>query len=155
MIDEEPPPQQVIGPDKRVIWVKPFAAGQGLDFITDQIQEGPLFSAAYSEKENAACVIFQHAEHAAAFLNSNEELKKRTGCTCYGKGYDIIVGAPYPWDENLERMDTRRERRRLTFARQGLFTGSFSERHFRRNVEEVAGKENVQLIWLFNTGNGQ
>ena len=49
------------------------------------------------------------------------------------------------------------ERRRLTFARQALFTtaNGMSEDRFKKDVCDMVGEQNVELVWLFNSGNGE
>jgi hypothetical protein len=46
------------------------------------------------------------------------------------------------------------ERRRLTFARSQLFAHGMTEDHFKSDIYRLVGEGNVELVWLFNTGNG-
>jgi hypothetical protein len=46
------------------------------------------------------------------------------------------------------------ERRRLTFARSQLFTHGMTEAQFKNDIYRLVGQAHVELVWLFNTGNG-
>lgn len=140
--------------DLRVIWVMQWPAKKPLSKITERIHTGPLFSMAYSEPESAVCIIFQHAAHGKAFWELNFDHEQATGSCILGHGCHLMVGRPYPLDENLKRMEgTGGERRRLTFVRSQLFVG-LSEERFKQDIYEIVGESNVELVWLFNTGNG-
>lgn len=141
----------------RVVWLRPWDfQRKPLSVLTESIDQGPLLSMAYSEGENAVCIIFMRAYHARSFLEANANCVKRTGQSLFGPEVEVLEGQPYPMDEALQRMEhPLSERRRLTFARQRLFTDGMSEEQFKKDIFEIVGEQNVELVWLFNTGNGK
>src|SRR2546429_8003032 len=56
----------------RVIWVKHWdISRRPLSSLTECIDQGPLLSMAYSERDKAVCIIFMHAHHARSFLQAS------------------------------------------------------------------------------------
>lgn len=141
--------------DARVIWIKPWNPEKNLlSDITDKIDQGPLFSIAYSQPDDAVCVIFQHAHHARAFLEANARHSRTYGQGLFGADSEVLEGQAYPATEDIRRMDVKNERRRLTFARCRLFTNGLTEARFKTDIFGMVGEGNVELVWLFNSGNG-
>ena len=140
--------------DARVIWIKPWnLEKKPLSDITEKIDQGPLFSIAHSQPDDAVCVIFQHAYHARAFLEANIRYSRTYGQSLFGPGCEVLEGQGYPATDDIRRMDMRNERRRLTFARGRLFTNGMTEARFRNDIYCMVGEGNVELVWLFNSGN--
>jgi hypothetical protein len=141
--------------DARVIWIKPWnPEKKSLSDITEKIDQGPLFSIAHSQPDNAVCVIFQHAHHARAFLEANMRYTKMYGQGLFGPDSEILEGQAYPATDDIRRMDIKNERRRLTFARSRLFSNGVTEVRFKNDIFAMVGEGNVELVWLFNSGNG-
>ena len=139
----------------RVVWLKPWDK-RPLSCLTERIDQGPLLSVAYSPNDNAVCIIFMHAHHARGFMEVNADFFKRHGRSMLGSNIEVLQGQPYPMDESLKRMENPwNERRRLTFARQKLFAEGFTEELFKRDIYDIVGEQNVELVWLFNSGNGE
>ena len=143
--------------DARVVWIRPWnLKRQPLTCITDQISQGPLLSVAYSQNDGAACIIFQHAQHARAFLERNTESVRASGRCLYGPAIEVFEGQKYPYDNSLRAMEPpSNERRRLTFARQRLFADGLTEEKFKEEIFTMVGEHNVMRVWLFNSGNGE
>lgn len=144
--------------DMRVVWIKDLDnKKRRLDELTKLITEGPLLSLAYSDADQAICIIFQRSEHAQLFLQRNLKHVEHYGRSLLGNRTEFLEGHPYPFDDALSRMEPpSNERRRLTFARAKLFTcEGVSEHTFKRDIYDLVGQDNVELIWLFNTGNGR
>ena len=145
----------------RVAFVSGFPEGARLSAVTTVLQNlasGPIMSIRLDRDPVrsilSACVIFQFAEDASRFVTENRAHMKTTGNTHYGSGISISMGGPWPEDNEIRSMSAmgKRERRRLTFSSSGLFTRVSRER-FEAEIIAIAGKANVELIWLFNTGN--
>jgi hypothetical protein len=69
---------------------------------------------------------------------------------------EVLEGQPYPNDDAIQRMENPwNERRRLTFARQKLFAEGTTEEQFKKDIFAIVGEDNVELVWLFNSGNGK
>lgn len=133
-----------------------FNLPNAVHFVTSQIHEGPLFEVIVSVPEKRATIVFQRAFHAGNFLRRNEEMMAQTGFTVYGKSYTVTAGPVIPWDDRIRAMGyPYRERRRLTFARAGLFTGKLTPDQFRADMNALVGQENVEIAWVFNAGNGK
>lgn len=127
-----------------------------LHFITSKIIEGPLFDVIISKPERKATIIFQHSIHAGFFLRRHQEAKERKGFGCYGSSYTLTPGPVIPWDDQIQRMGYPfRERRRLTFARAGLFSSNLTPDQFKADMASLVGDENVEATWVFNAGNGK
>jgi hypothetical protein len=143
------------GEDTRVVWVMPWETNKSLGRVTERINQGPLLSMVYDPSNNAVCIIFQHGSHATNFLEDNAECIARTGYSMFGPQHNVIAGDPYPKDHSLSLMEhPTNERRRLTFARSQLFTGNMSELQFKKDIAARVGEHNIELVWLFNSGNG-
>lgn len=153
------PPSPTVKPDDpddaRVVWMKPWGARRPLSHITSKISQGPIFSIVRVEEEEAVCVIFQYGLHAAQLLEAEEKSVEEFGETLWGLPCTVTAGVSYPKTEDINRMETEHERRRLTFARRGLFTGGMTEERFQQEMNLMVGEHNVERVWLFNTGNGK
>lgn len=140
----------------RVVWIQGWQHNRPLSYITQCVTEGPICSMAYAVEHAAVCVVFQHASSAQSLVDSSTMYEEDTGQSLFGRGCKVIIGQPYPKNDNLKRMDAPwYERRRLTFARSQLFAHGMTEQLFRDDIYEMVGSENVELVWLFNTGNGE
>jgi hypothetical protein len=148
-------PKPVRPEDARVVWIKPWNPDKkSLSDITGKIDQGPLLSIAHSQPDNAVCIIFQHAHHARAFIEANTRYTKMYGESMIGPGFEILEGQAYPATDDIKRMELGTERRRLTFARGRLFTNGMTEARFKSDIFSMVGEGNVELVWLFNSGNG-
>lgn len=126
-----------------------------ISFIAEHIHEGPLFEIKV-ESPHKSTVIFQYFEHARQFISRNQESLRATGVSCLGGGYQIFLGGRRDWDEDIKRMNhPGRERRRLTFAKSRLFGEQLSPQQWERDVMSIAGGPNVNILWIFNAGNGK
>lgn len=143
--------------DRRVVWINPWSADRPLAEVSKQMTGiGAVYSIAFVPDEQAVCIIFQHAHCAVDFLHDCAEHVGRTGISPFGSEYNIFPGVPYPMDDGLRLMDNPcNARRRLTFARSQLFSNGVSENRFREDIVSLVGATNVELLWLFNTGNGR
>jgi len=142
--------------DMRVVWVQGWKPGRPLGQITQYITQGPICSMAYSSDHEAICIIFQFASSAQSLVESSAMYEEETGECLFGHGCGVIMGQPYPMTTDLKRMGApTHERRRLTFARSQLFAHGMTETRFRDDIYDMVGEANVELVWLFNTGNGK
>lgn len=143
--------------DRRVVWVSPWSETRSLDQISKEMSElGAIYSIAFVPDEKAVCIIFQHAACAIQFLHNCAEHVGRKGYSPFGEEHNIFPGIPYSANDGIRRMDNPyNERRRLTFARSQLFSNGISKNSFRKDIEDLVGFSNVELLWLFNTGNGK
>lgn len=144
--------------DQRVVWIRPWTATRPLKEVTKKIQNvGAVYSVAYAPEAEAVCIIFQHASCANELMRRCADHLKYNGISLFGAEHDIAPGLLYPMTKDLARMEMPQlERRRLTFARAGLFNqGGVTQKQFREDIEGIVGPSNVELLWLFNTGNGK
>ncbi|KAK2757035.1 hypothetical protein FQN54_005004 [Arachnomyces sp. PD_36] len=125
-----------------------------LTFITTQIREGPLFDIVFNPVDRSATITFQRAFQAQNFLARNEMMRGRTGASLYGRAYTLGPGNIIPWTEQMRRMSyPSRERRRLTFARAGLFNSKLTPDKFKADMVQLVGEHNIEVSWVFNAGN--
>lgn len=147
---------EVLPEDMRVVWIQGWTPGRPLGQITQYVTQGPICSMAYSPAHQAVCIVFQHASSAQSLLDACLLYEEESKECLFGHGCSIITGQPYPMNEDLQRMNAPwHERRRLTFARSQMFSHGMTEAVFRNDIFEMVGESNVELVWLFNTGNGQ
>lgn len=141
---------------RRIVFVRGCSKTVKLRDITKHITEGPLMSILLEEDASypalSACVICMDATQAQDFVDKNAVAIQSTGHSIYGPGTQVVRGGLWPEDDEIRAMTTRRERRRLTFSAGGLFQ-KVSRDAFRADIYAIAGEANVELIWLFNTGN--
>ena len=104
----------------------------------------------------AVCIIFQHANCAKNFLSKCAQHFEHTGVSIFGADHEVSPGQLYALNDDLRKMDAPvNARRRLTFARSQLFQNGMTEARFRADIEAIVGAPNIELLWLFNTGNGK
>jgi hypothetical protein len=140
----------------RVVWIQGWDPRRPLSEVTDHVNQGPLLSMVYSEQYNSICLIFQYSESAAQLLEDDRYHQETRGTPIMGPDCALVEGMPYPVDDDIRRMaHPINERRRLTFARSQLFTHGMNEAQFKRDIFNLVGEANVELVWLFNTGNGK
>ncbi|KAI1620517.1 hypothetical protein EDD37DRAFT_157737 [Exophiala viscosa] len=140
--------------DYRCVWIYGWTKDKPLSVVTERICFGAIFSMVYVHQHEAVCVIFQHASAAMALVDEDSRSRRDYGVSLFGPNNMIKFGEAYPENADLQRMThPSNERRRLTFARQQLFTNGMSETRFRKDLVELVGQQNVELVWLFNTGN--
>lgn len=126
-----------------------------VSFIADHIREGPLFEIKVNSNHKCT-VIFQYVAHARHFINRNKDSVATGGLSCLGDGYRIFFGGPRDWTDDIKKMSyPGRERRRLTFAKSRLFGDQLSPQQWERDVMSIAGGPNVNVLWIFNAGNGK
>lgn len=142
--------------DSRVVWIQGWKEERPLGEVTSNIGQGPVYSMAYSAKDDSVCVIFQYASSAIALTEEDAAQVKKSGCSRFGPDCQVLLGQSFPINKDIQRMlIPHNERRRLTFARSQLFTNGLTEAKFRADIFGIVGTGNVEIIWLFNTGNGK
>lgn len=142
--------------DMRCAWVYGWNRNRHLQNVTDRITVGAIFSVVYVHEHEAVCIIFQHASSAILLAEEEERSQRELGVGLYGVNTEIRLGSNYPQNSDLLRMAPPiNERRRLTFARQQLFTNGMTKERFTKDIHDIVGPHNVILVWLFNTGNGK
>lgn len=127
--------------------------------VTREVTEGPLMHVSLHDAPNDtkyAYLIFLKAEAAMKFVKKSAEIMLRMGArqSCYGPGVSVDFGVALADNECVPQMFGRGAvRRRLTFSRKGLFT-KVAPSKFYHDVADVVGGRNIELVWLFNAGNG-
>ncbi|KAL1972911.1 hypothetical protein VTN31DRAFT_6453 [Thermomyces dupontii] len=139
-----------------VVFVQGATTGPNfVNFLAKEIHEGPIYEFRVLS-EDRALIIFLYELHAQVFLDRNREALAITGESVYGPAYTLEAGEPLEWHATLRRMVyPLRERRRLTFARAGLFGDKLTPQKWAQDVRDIAGKGNVEYTWVFNNGNGK
>jgi hypothetical protein len=142
--------------DLRVVWVQGWKQGRPLGQISEYVTQGPICSMAYAAEHGSVCIVFQHAESARDLLQVCALYEAEEGTSLFGPGCTAMLGQAYPMCDDVRRMSVpHHERRRLSFARSQLFAHGMTETLFRSHIYELVGASNVELVWLFNTGNGK
>ena len=136
--------------DCRCLWIHGWIKDKPLSAVTERISTGAIFSMAYVEQYEAVCIIFQYATGAMLFMEEENQSLRLYGAGLFGKGLEVKYGVAYPENADLLRMQPHvNERRRLTFARQQLFTNGMNEERFRNDLTNLVGRYNLELVWLF------
>ncbi|KAL4763966.1 uncharacterized protein BDW70DRAFT_148327 [Aspergillus foveolatus] len=127
--------------------------------ITARIHEGPLQDIRI-EAPDRARIVFQHLSHAEAFCEADKEMVVRLGFGRLGKGYRVEIAEIVDWTDDHRAMNQPiRERRRLSFARKGLFSyyknvpGVLSPEAWKQDIRSIAGVGNIERLFVFNNGN--
>ena len=140
----------------RVVHVHNLPPSSTLQTLTSPIKVGALLSISLSAGSpfRTGTIVFQHSAYAAEFLELNEKSVKYTKTSLYGPGIDVVAAGNWRHDSDTVAMSERggKQRRRLMFVCAGIFARVPREA-FQSDVEKVAGKDGVEFIWLFNTGN--
>ncbi|RMZ92140.1 hypothetical protein DV736_g622, partial [Chaetothyriales sp. CBS 134916] len=140
--------------DMRVVWISGWGQNRPLSDVTGVLSHGPIFSMVYSPENDAVCVIFEHAASAEVLCQHESYHQQHNGVSMFGGRCTVVTGLPYPEDEGIRRMaNPIYERRRLTFVRSQLFAHGMTQQQFQKDIEQEVGAKNVELVWLFNTGN--
>ena len=140
----------------RVIWIFHCPVALNLTKVSAGINEGPIMSIVFAQDRTtgirACCIIFQYSENALQFL-ANHRQRSRSGRHSFFQGEHLELGESYPADADIRLMDPPHcARRRLTVVRKSLFC-DLSKRAFEHDVYALAGRDNVELIHVYNTGN--
>ncbi|KAL1880899.1 hypothetical protein Plec18167_003434 [Paecilomyces lecythidis] len=124
-------------------------------FVTARIHEGPLQEIVI-ESALKTKIVFLHAASAREFVKSNEQKLSTTGVSRFGAGYTVELVDTAMWNDNQFMMiHPFKERRRLTFARQKLFSQHLTAARWRRDIADIVGAHNIDFLWVFNSGNGR
>ncbi|KAI9801883.1 MAG: hypothetical protein M1833_002197 [Piccolia ochrophora] len=140
----------------RVIWVFHCPPSMSLSDITSKIHKGSLMSIVFATDRvtniRACCIIFYNAEDAQVLMMDHRLHIGRREHTFF-RSEHVEVGAPYPADEDIRMMNPPiGARRRLTVVRKALFE-TVSKAAFKRDINHLAGEDNVELVFIYNTGN--
>ena len=142
--------------DMRCVWIYGWSRTRHLQNATDRISIGAIFSICFVPEHEAVCIIFQYATSAMLLIEEDMRSQRDLGVGLFGPGSEVKIGGPYKESVDLQRMVAPvNERRRLTFARQQLFTNGLTKDRFVKDLVAIVGDHNVILVWLFNTGNGK
>ncbi|KAJ9230724.1 hypothetical protein DTO271D3_6149 [Paecilomyces variotii] len=122
-------------------------------FVTARIHEGPLQEIVIESTQKTK-IVFLYAANAREFVKSNEQKLATTGVSRFGAGYTVELVESTAWNDNQFMMiHPFKERRRLTFARQKLFSQNLTAARWRRDIAEIVGPHNIDFLWIFNSGN--
>lgn len=142
----------------RLVFLMKLPNNITLTDISDAIREGPVVALRMgvdeTDNQKYCGVIFQYATDAEKFekVLANERAQSRPG------RFRFLVesarGEPCPMDEDIRSMGRPTlATRRITIAKKGFFF-LFPERNLRHFCEKLVGPGNIQLIFLYNGGNG-
>lgn len=124
-------------------------------FVTARIHEGPLQEITIESNQKTK-IVFLYASNAREFIKLNEQKLATTGVCRFGAGYTVELADSTVWSDNHFMMiHPFKERRRLTFARQKLFSQNLTAAKWRRDIAEVVGTHSIDFLWVFNSGNGE
>lgn len=144
----------------RMMKVRGLPKTSTLRNVTREITEGPLMHVGLDDAPNDtkdALLIFLRADDTRNFLTKNVAIRLNSmGATqsCYGPGVCVDLLGPFLDEELVLEMSGKGAvRRRLTFSRKGLFT-KVTPSQFHHDVAGIVGTWNIELVWLFNAGNG-
>ncbi|EHL02188.1 RNA-binding, RBD [Glarea lozoyensis ATCC 20868] len=141
----------------RVVHLLGIPNNLNLQDISNAVKEGALRAIRFGiDAENGsrwAGIVFQHASEAETFWQvlsreRSEGKPERFKCIV-----EAVRGDPFQQDDILRAMGPPTfASRRLTIVKSRFFF-MFGEKNLRALCEKLVGKENIQLIWLYNGGN--
>jgi RNA recognition motif-containing protein len=141
----------------RVVHLLGIPNNLGLQDISNAVREGALrairFGINAEDGSRWAGIVFQHASEAEAFWQVLSREKAEGKPERFKCIVEAVRGDPFQQDDILRAMGPPTfASRRLTIVKSKFFF-MFGEKHLRGLCEKLVGKENIQLIWLYNGGN--
>lgn len=141
----------------RVLWIHGCHPNTKLAHITQNIEGGPVSSISFQRQNPAdslvsCCVVFQTALHARNMMEKFTATT-RAGAFNFFRDEVIVFGSPCADDSDVRLMGPpTMARRRLTIVRKGLFH-NLPVDAFKKHIENAVGRENVEVIHVYNSGN--
>jgi hypothetical protein len=141
----------------RVVHLLGIPNNLDLQDVSNAVREGALrairFGINTEDGSRWAGIVFQHASEAEAFWQVISREKAEGKPERFKCIVEAVRGDPFQQDDILRAMGPPIfASRRLTIVKSKFFF-MFGEKNLRALCEKLVGKENIQLIWLYNGGN--
>jgi hypothetical protein len=141
----------------RVVHLLGIPNNLDLQDVSNAVREGALrairFGINPEDGSRWAGIVFQHASEAETFWQVITREKAEGKPERFKCAVEAVRGDPFQQDDILRAMGPPTyASRRLTIVKSKFFF-MFGEKNLRALCERLVGKENIQLIWLYNGGN--
>ncbi|TAQ87483.1 hypothetical protein B7494_g4181 [Chlorociboria aeruginascens] len=151
-VQQEPMVEQI-----RVVFILNIPETLNLVDVSNAIKEGPICSIRFGvdsdDEKRYAGIIFQHARDAESFFQVLVKERIENAPRRFRFIANVVRGEAFPADDTIRAMSQPPyATRRLTVVKKGFFF-VYGERHLRNLCEKVVGKDNVELVFLYNGGN--
>ncbi|KAI9821041.1 MAG: hypothetical protein M1827_003774 [Pycnora praestabilis] len=148
---------------KRTVWLYNCPLDFTLHDVSENIKNCILISLRFvpeselqhpDNSKRVVFIVFQSANAAQHFASScYKKMKYANQPSGYVRDIHARTGELYPEDEIIRSTHIPTSaRRRLLFVKAQMFV-TLHPITFKRDMENLAGAENIQLIWLYNCGN--
>ncbi|KAI9648195.1 hypothetical protein NHQ30_002827 [Ciborinia camelliae] len=141
----------------RVVLILNIPNTMTLSDISNAVREGPVvcirFGVDADSSKRFSGIVFQHAQDAQLFYDILRQERADNMPNRFRFIADCVKGDPFPINDDIIAMGAPTyASRRLTIVKKGFFF-AFTGRNLQTLCEKVVGKENVQLVFVYNGGN--
>ncbi|KAJ8065882.1 hypothetical protein OCU04_004983 [Sclerotinia nivalis] len=141
----------------RVVLILNIPGTITLSDISNAVREGPVvcirFGIDSDTSRRFSGIVFQHAQDAQMFYNVLRAERDENMPSRFRFLADAVRGDPFPINEDILAMGAPTyASRRLTIVKKAFFF-AFTGRNLQTLCEKEVGRENVQLVFVYNGGN--
>ncbi|ESZ90054.1 hypothetical protein SBOR_9558 [Sclerotinia borealis F-4128] len=141
----------------RVVLILNIPTTMTLSDISNAVREGPVvcirFGVDADSGRRFSGIVFQHAQDAQLFYDTLRQERVDNMPNRFRFIADCVRGDPFPINDDIIAMGAPTyASRRLTIVKKAFFF-AFTGRNLQTLCEKEVGKENVQLVFVYNGGN--
>ncbi|KAF5872097.1 putative peptide-methionine -s-oxide reductase protein [Botrytis fragariae] len=148
---------EALSQQARVVLILNIPSTMTLSDISNAIHEGPIvcirFGIDSDTGKRFSGIVFQHASDAQSFFSVLLAEREAQAPNRFRFIADCVRGEPFPINDDIISMSAPTfASRRLTIVKKAFFF-AFTGRNLQTLCEKEVGRENVQLVFVYNGGN--
>ncbi|KAF7958331.1 hypothetical protein EAE96_001882 [Botrytis aclada] len=148
---------EALSQQARVVLILNIPSTMTLSDISNAIHEGPIvcirFGIDSDTGKRFSGIVFQHASDAQSFFSVLLAEREAQAPNRFRFIADCVRGEPFPINDDIIAMSAPTfASRRLTIVKKAFFF-AFTGRNLQTLCEKEVGRENVQLVFVYNGGN--
>ncbi|KAF7911441.1 uncharacterized protein EAF01_002948 [Botrytis porri] len=148
---------ETLSQQARVVLILNIPSTMTLSDISNAIHEGPIvcirFGIDSDTGKRFSGIVFQHAADAHSFFSVLLAEREAQSPNRFRSIADCVRGEPFPINDDIISMSAPTfASRRLTIVKKAFFF-AFTGRNLQTLCEKEVGRENVQLVFVYNGGN--
>ncbi|TGO52165.1 hypothetical protein BOTNAR_0332g00050 [Botryotinia narcissicola] len=148
---------EALSQQARVVLILNIPSTMTLSDISNAIHEGPVvcirFGIDSDTGKRFSGIVFQHAPDAQSFFSVLLAEREAQSPNRFRFIADCVRGEPFPINDDIISMSAPIfASRRLTIVKKAFFF-AFTGRNLQTLCEKEVGRENVQLVFVYNGGN--
>ncbi|ATZ50448.1 hypothetical protein BCIN_05g07990 [Botrytis cinerea B05.10] len=153
----KPMVHEALSQQARVVLILNIPSTMTLSDISNAIHEGPVvcirFGIDSDTGKRFSGIVFQHASDAQLFFSVLLAEREDNAPNRFRFIADCVRGEPFPINDDIISMSAPTfASRRLTIVKKAFFF-AFTGRNLQTLCEKEVGRENVQLVFVYNGGN--